>query len=167
MCGKRRRRTFVSPYSHPLELSCRQGWLWVDRGPYFSARHARRQVLLSDITEAGVFEAIKSYCDDDDKTSDTGKVRDHYEWSPEEISALISAANLRATEKTSRYDYGPMIHLIVLLGLRVGEAQALRVQDVDLLGGNLQSGTTGPAPASSTPRRPRHRHGSSRSHRGS
>jgi integrase len=71
--------------------------------------------------------------DDDDKTSDTGKVREHYEWSPEEISALITAANERAAGKASRYDYAATIHLIVLTGLRVGEAQALRVQDVDLV----------------------------------
>jgi integrase len=75
--------------------------------------------------------------DDDERPSDTGRIRDHYEWSPEEISALIAAATKRAEEKVSRYDYAPLIHLLVLLGLRIGEAQGLRVKDVDLLGAEL------------------------------
>jgi integrase len=78
-----------------------------------------------------------SLLDDDDRPSDTGRVRDHYQWSPGEISALITAATKRAVEKIARYDYAPLIHLLVLVGLRIGEAQGLRVQDVDLLGGEL------------------------------
>lgn len=67
-----------------------------------------------------------------------GGVRDHYEWSPQEISDLIAAAERLAKRPEARADYGPLIRVLVFLGLRIGEAQGLRVQDVDLLAGVLR-----------------------------
>jgi integrase len=46
---------------------------------------------------------------------------------------LISAARKLAVQPRARVDYSPLIELLVLTGLRVSEALALRVQDVDLL----------------------------------
>jgi integrase len=74
---------------------------------------------------------------DDEKPTGDG-VRDHYEWSPEEISALIAAADARGNQPTSRYNYAPLIHLLALTGMRISEALALRWCDVDLLGGEIR-----------------------------
>jgi integrase len=73
-----------------------------------------------------------------DEKPSGGGVRDHYEWTSEEISELIASSERVARRPDSRYDYSPLIRVLVLLGLRIGEAQALRVQDVDLLGGFLR-----------------------------
>jgi len=66
-----------------------------------------------------------------------GGVSDHYEWAPEEISALLTAAEALDQRPESRYGYAPLVKLLVLTGLRVSEALALRWQEVDLLGGLL------------------------------
>jgi integrase len=64
-----------------------------------------------------------------------GGVRDHYEWNAQEISDLIAASERVARRAESRYDYSPLIRVLVFLGLRNGEALGLRVRDVDLLEG--------------------------------
>jgi integrase len=73
----------------------------------------------------------------EDERATGGGVRDHYEWSTKEISALIAASERVARRPGSRYDYSAMIRVLVMLGLRIGEAQAIRVEDVDLLEGVL------------------------------
>jgi integrase len=67
-----------------------------------------------------------------------GGQREHRIWSTEEISRLISKAEELGSRSDARYDYAPLIRLLVLTGLRVGEALALRKADVDLLGGVLR-----------------------------
>jgi integrase len=69
----------------------------------------------------------------DDERPSGGGVREHYVWSPEEIARLIAAAEERATRREANYDYAPLIRLLVLTGLRVSEALALRWADIDLL----------------------------------
>jgi integrase len=66
-----------------------------------------------------------------------GGVRDHHIWSPQEISRLISAAEELGRRPDARYDYSPLVELLVLAGLRISEALALRVQDVDLVAAEL------------------------------
>lgn len=66
-----------------------------------------------------------------------GGVRDHYEWSTQEISDLIAASEKIAKRPEARYDYSPLIRVLLFLGLRIGEALGLRVRDVDLLEGVL------------------------------
>lgn len=73
-----------------------------------------------------------------DEKPSGGGVRDHREWTAHEISELITASERVARRPGSRYDYSPLVRVLVLLGLRIGEAQALHVQDVDLLGGLLR-----------------------------
>jgi integrase len=73
----------------------------------------------------------------DDERPTGGGVREHYVWSSEEIAALISAAEELGARKVARYDYGPLIRLLVSTGLRVSEALALGLQDVDLLTGTI------------------------------
>jgi integrase len=67
-----------------------------------------------------------------------GGVRDHYSWSSAEISDVIAAAERLASRPDARYDYSPLLRVLLLLGPRIGEAQAIRVQDVDLLLGVLR-----------------------------
>jgi integrase len=64
--------------------------------------------------------------------------RERFEWSREAISKLIRAAEDLGRRPDARYNYAPLIRLLVSTGLRVGEALALRRCDVDLLGGRLQ-----------------------------
>lgn len=67
-----------------------------------------------------------------------GGVRDHHVWSVEEISRLIGAAEELGRRRQARYDYAPLIRLLVSTGLRVGEALALRWRDIDLLSGVIR-----------------------------
>ncbi len=67
-----------------------------------------------------------------------GGVRDHSEWSPADIDALIAGAERVARRPEARYDYSPLIRVLITLGLRVSEALALQVRDVDLLAGVLR-----------------------------
>jgi integrase len=71
----------------------------------------------------------------DDERPRGGGVGSHYEWEPTEIAALFSAADQLGTRSESRYDYGPLVKLLALTGLRIGEALALRWADVDFPGG--------------------------------
>jgi integrase len=73
----------------------------------------------------------------DEERPTGGGIRDHYVWSTEDISRLIAAAGDLGCREKARYDYAPLIHLLALTGLRVGEALALRWGDVDLLEGVL------------------------------
>jgi integrase len=76
--------------------------------------------------------------DDDERAAmNGGGVRDHYEWSTQQISDLIAASVRLARRPAARYDYSPLIRVLIFLGLRVGEALGLRVRDVDLLEGVL------------------------------
>jgi integrase len=74
----------------------------------------------------------------DDEKPTGGGVREHYSWSPKEISALIAAADERGKLKTSRYNYAPLIHLLALTGMRVSEALALQWGDIDLVAGEIR-----------------------------
>jgi integrase len=69
----------------------------------------------------------------DDERPSGGGVRAHYIWSSEEVAGLIEAAVRLGRRQEARYDYAPLIRLLVLTGLRVSEALALRWQDIDLL----------------------------------
>jgi integrase len=73
----------------------------------------------------------------EDERPTGGGRRDHHEWSTEAISALIAASEQLARQPKARYDYSPIIRVLALLGLRIGEALALRKRDVDLLGAVL------------------------------
>jgi integrase len=74
---------------------------------------------------------------EEDERATGGGVKEHYIWSPEEISKTMAGARAVARKPEARYDYSAILHLIVLTGLRSGEARALRVGDVDLLGAKL------------------------------
>jgi integrase len=69
----------------------------------------------------------------DDERPSGGGVREHYIWSPQEILNLITAAQNLARRPDAQYDYAPLIETLAITGLRVSEALALRVEDVDLL----------------------------------
>lgn len=63
--------------------------------------------------------------------------QERFEWSREAIAKIVGAAQELGRRPDARYDYSPLIRVLVATGLRVGEALALRKQDVDLLGGRL------------------------------
>lgn len=69
----------------------------------------------------------------DDERPSGGRVREHFVWSPEDIARLMSAADDLGRRKEANYDYTPLIRLLVLTGLRVSEALALRWKDINLL----------------------------------
>jgi integrase len=73
----------------------------------------------------------------DDERPSGGGLRDHYIWSPDEILSLLASARALGSRSTARYDYSPLIELLALTGMRVSEALALRVRDVDLPTGEL------------------------------
>ena len=73
----------------------------------------------------------------DDERPTGGGVRDHHVWSSEEISRLLSAAEDLGRRREANYDYSPLVRLLVLTGLRVSEALALRWQDIDLLNATI------------------------------
>lgn len=54
-----------------------------------------------------------------------------HEWTDEEVGALIAASEAVARKPESRYDYSPIIKLVVCLGLRLGEVLGLQWQDFD------------------------------------
>jgi integrase len=63
--------------------------------------------------------------------------RRRFEWSPEAISKLIAAADALGQRSEARFNYAPLIQVLALTGLRIGEALALRWGDIDLLDGKL------------------------------
>jgi integrase len=80
-----------------------------------------------------------------------GPKAQQFKWSLEAIKNLLEASEQLARKPGARYDYSPLLRVLVLTGLRVSEALALRVCDVDLLGGRLniehslrRDGTLGP-----------------------
>jgi integrase len=73
----------------------------------------------------------------DDERPTGGGVRAHYVWSPEDVGRLVASAEELGRREESRYDYAPLIRLLVLTGLRVSEALALRWLDVDILDGTI------------------------------
>jgi integrase len=73
----------------------------------------------------------------DDERPTGGGVAAHYIWSPEEVARLIQAAEELGGRTVAQYDYAPLIRLLVLTGLRVSEALALRWGDVDFLDGTI------------------------------
>jgi integrase len=73
----------------------------------------------------------------DDERPKGGGLRVHYVWSAEEISNLIAAADELGERREANYNYGPIVRVLVLTGLRISEALGLRWADVDLLGAGL------------------------------
>jgi integrase len=73
----------------------------------------------------------------DDERPQSGTKPKRFEWSPEAISKLIAVATELSKRKEARYNYAPLIQVLALTGLRIGEALALCWADVDLLGGTL------------------------------
>jgi len=73
----------------------------------------------------------------DEERPSGGGVRDHYVWTRQEIGALVAAADELGRRPQARYNYGPLIRLLALTGLRVAEALALQWADVDLDLGEL------------------------------
>lgn len=51
---------------------------------------------------------------------------------------MMTAAEELGGRHEAQYDYAPLVRLLVLTGLRVSEALALRWQDVDLLGATIR-----------------------------
>ena len=68
----------------------------------------------------------------DEERPTGGGIRDHYIWSAEEIRALIAAADELGRRPEANYNYAPLIQLLAVTGLRVGEALALQWGNVDL-----------------------------------
>lgn len=60
------------------------------------------------------------------------KPRHVFEWSPESIEALLSAARELAAKPAARRDYTPLLTLAIRTGLRLGELLGLRWVDVEL-----------------------------------
>ena len=65
--------------------------------------------------------------DDEDETH-------AYEWSDEEIKALLGSSELIARQPEARYDYSPVLEGAVRFGLRLGELLGLNPGDVDFKG---------------------------------
>lgn len=61
-----------------------------------------------------------------------------YEWSDSDVHALIEAAEQLARKPEARYDYSPLIRLVLATGLRIGELLGLQWADVDLREGTLR-----------------------------
>jgi integrase len=73
---------------------------------------------------------------DERPDTETGR-RATYEWSPEEIKAVLDTAEIRGRARESQYDYSPLIRIAIHTGLRLGELLGLRWQDVDFDAGVL------------------------------
>jgi integrase len=58
-----------------------------------------------------------------------GERRAAHEWQPEQVEALLAASARLAAEHESRQDYTPLLRLVALLGLRLGEALGLQWRD--------------------------------------
>jgi integrase len=72
----------------------------------------------------------------DDRPTREDKPPPH-EWTPEEVDALIAAAEDAARKPATRYDYSPLLRLSARLGLRLGEALGLRWEDFERDEGSL------------------------------
>jgi integrase len=60
-----------------------------------------------------------------------------YEWSSDEIGALLAAAETLAGKRESQYDYAPLLRTAIVAGLRLGELLGLKWADIDLDHGYL------------------------------
>jgi integrase len=67
---------------------------------------------------------------DERPDTDAGR-RATYEWSDEEIKAVLDASEIRGRARESQYDYSPLIRLAIYTGLRLGELLGLRWCDLD------------------------------------
>jgi integrase len=74
----------------------------------------------------------------DDERPKASTRRPRFEWTPETIARLITAAEQLASRPESRFDYSGLVRLLALTGLRVGEALALTWENVDLLCASLR-----------------------------
>lgn len=74
----------------------------------------------------------------DDERPTGCDIAGHHEWAPGEIAALIAAAERLGRRREANYDYSPLVRLLVLTGMRVSEALALRWGDVDLLDATIR-----------------------------
>jgi integrase len=64
--------------------------------------------------------------------------RPDFDWiSRESILGLIAASERVAQKPDSRYDYSPLIEVLVKTGPRPSEGLALQARDIDLLGGRM------------------------------
>jgi integrase len=70
------------------------------------------------------------YLLEDDRPKRPDKEPSH-EWTPEEVEALLVAAQRRAHLPEARYDYTPLIRLTSRIGVRLGETLGLRWEDFD------------------------------------
>jgi integrase len=53
-----------------------------------------------------------------------------YEWTDDEIDALIKSSEQIARRRVSQYDYSPLIRVAIFTGLRLGELLGLQWQDI-------------------------------------
>jgi integrase len=60
-----------------------------------------------------------------------GEKKPPYEWTDEELDALLVASAKLAAERKARYDFTPLLRVVAALGLRKGEALGLRWEDFD------------------------------------
>ena len=58
--------------------------------------------------------------------------RKAYEWSDDEIDALLDASEQLARQPESRFDYSPLLRTAVYTGLRLGELLGLQWSNIDL-----------------------------------
>jgi integrase len=58
--------------------------------------------------------------------------RKAFEWSDEQIEALLAASELLARQPSARFDYSPLIRTAVHTGLRLGELLGLQWGDLEL-----------------------------------
>jgi integrase len=73
---------------------------------------------------------------DERPDTETGR-RATYEWSDDEILAVLEAAEIRGRAPESQYDYSPLIRIAIHTGLRLGELLGLKWDDIDFDGGIL------------------------------
>jgi integrase len=60
-----------------------------------------------------------------------GERKPPHEWTPEEVTALVGAAETLAGRNVAKYDYAPLLRLAATVGVRLGEALGLRWEDFD------------------------------------
>jgi integrase len=91
-----------------------------------------RGVMKRAVKENLITTSPFSMLDRDDRPTDDEEPHEAHEWNDDEITALLTAARLRAKQAESRYDYTPLLTLAARAGLRLGECLGLDWTDCEL-----------------------------------